>query len=377
MSSSNESTASDDQHDDQFNDTDSDLESSCSSDSSDDSDSQFSPTIVDINSMSFCKTHKPGRMVRGCRTCSVAFTVITDKNLLSRLFESDPSPSTSSGLKSRYGGRCDEIVPTMSLSDEVLDTVVDILAKGKFHGRSTWKEVIKKYLVLPAHQHDKLMNDLKCEDLFNKFRRDKRFKNIFKYQGEVRDCLEMFRLSQRPLFSMMDHLNTGLIVSRQFGESIGLVYPKNPPPRCGVNVPRESTSRSCLDNLKPESAADIIPCQNLSEFLRSLNLRGRDRDMIFDFVEGYRASVGRKILDFYLAVAANLNNIEDLLVFYFDLLSHSDASMKEVIRSKLASLFKGDIRDDILNSIKSAEKSNSTGIFGGNFTYQFASLLIN
>ena len=87
--------------------------------------------------------------------------------------------------------------------------------------------------------------------------------------------------------------------------------------------------------------------------------------MIFDFVEGYRASVGRKIFDFYLAVAANLNNIEDLLVFYFDLLSHSDASMKEVIRSKLASLFKGDIRDDILNSIKSAEKSNSTGIFGG------------
>ena len=361
MSSSNESS-SDDQHDDQYKDTD----TSSFSDSSEDSDSQISPTTVDINSLSFCKTHKPGKMVRGCPTCSVALTAITDTKLLSRLFESDPSPSTSSGLKSRYGGRCDEIVPTMSLSDEVLDTVVDILAKGKFHGRSTWKEVIKKYLVLPPHQHDKLMNDLKSEDLFNKFRREKQFRNIFKYQGEVRDCLEMFRLSQRPLFSMMEHLNSGLIVSRQFGESIGLVYPKTPPPRCGVNVPRESTSRSSLDNLKPESAADIIPCQNLSDFLHSLNLRGRDRDLITDFVEGYRASIGRKILDFYMSVAANLNNIEDLLVFYFDLLSHSDASMKEVIRSKLASLFKGDIRDDILNSIKSAEKSNSTGIFGGN-----------
>ena len=141
MSSSNESS-SDDQHDDQYKDTDSDTSSS--SDSSAESDSQISPTTVDINSMSFCMTHKPGKMVRGCPTCSVALMTITDTNLLSRLFESDSSASTSSGLKSRYGGRCDEIVPTMSLSDEVLDTVVDILSKGKFHGKSTWKEVIKQ-----------------------------------------------------------------------------------------------------------------------------------------------------------------------------------------------------------------------------------------
>ena len=92
-------------------------------------------------------------------------------------------------------GRCDETVPTMSISDEVLDTVADILSQGQFKGRSTWHEVVKKYLVLPQSQHDKLTDDLKSEDVFNKFRKQKRFNAVFKYQGEVRDYLKNLCLS--------------------------------------------------------------------------------------------------------------------------------------------------------------------------------------
>ena len=179
----------------------------------------------DLNSVSLCSTHKPGKMVRTCKSCSVALKIISDSRIVSKLFD-EPS---ASGLKSRYGGRCDDVIPTMSLSDEVLDTVLDILSKGQFKGgRTTFADITRKYLVLPHHQHKKLTDDLMNEEVFNKLKRDKRHRNIFRFQGEIRDCLKYFRLSERPVFSIMDMLNTKLSVTRKFGESIGLVYPLIP-----------------------------------------------------------------------------------------------------------------------------------------------------
>ena len=83
-------------------------------------------------------------------------------------------------------------MPTMSLSDDVLDTIADILGQGQFNGgKSTWNEI-----VLPQLQHEKLSGDLKSEDIFNKFRKQKKFQYVFKYQGGLRDCLKNFRLSE-------------------------------------------------------------------------------------------------------------------------------------------------------------------------------------
>ena len=58
-------------------------------------------------------------MVGTCKSCSVALEIISDSRIVSKLFD---EPSTS-GLKSRYGGRCDDVIPTMSLSDEVSPTL--------------------------------------------------------------------------------------------------------------------------------------------------------------------------------------------------------------------------------------------------------------
>ena len=72
-------------------------------------------------------------------------------------------------------------MPTMSLSDDVLDTIADILGQGQFNGgKSTWNEI-----VLPQLQHEKLSGDLKSEDIFNKFRKQKKFQYVFKYQREL------------------------------------------------------------------------------------------------------------------------------------------------------------------------------------------------
>ena len=319
---------------------------------------------VNLSSVRFCSTHKPGKMIRTCQSCSVALTIISDDGIISKLFDESPA----STMKAKYRGRCDEIVPTMSLSDDVLDTVIDILSKGQFQGgRSTLADITKKYLVLPHHQHKKLTDDLKNEEVFNKFKRDSRFRNIFRFQAEIRDCLKSFRLAERPVFSIMDMLNTELNVTRKFGESIGLVYPLNPPARCGVNVPRESSSRTAANSLSfdSNSKADIFPIPDLTNLFEFLQLNVREEDAVLDFLKNYRSSIQEKVLDFYKSVSETLNNLEDLLVFHFDLWSHCDASMKELLRAKIASLFKGDIKEAILSSFKT---DKDAGLFGGTLT---------
>ena len=364
MSSSDDSDTS---RDDSYEfDTDRSVVSDPISDASSDIDSDVEvpeQSDLDLNSISFCSTHKPGKMLRTCLSCSVAFKIISDDRIIAKLFSE--LPASASDLKAKYRGRCDEIVPTMFLSDDVLDIVIDILNKGQFQGgRSTLADITKKYLVLPHHQHKKLSDDLENEEVFNKFKKDSRFRNIFRFQTEIRDCLKSFRLAERPVFSIMDMLNTELNVTRNFGESIGLVYPQIPPARCGVNVPRDSSSRITANSLSfdSKSKAEIFPIPDPGNLFQFLQLDNRKEDAVLDYLENYRSSIQDKVMDFYKSVADTLNNLEDLLVFHFDLWSHCDASMKELLRAKLVSLFKGDVRDAILRSIKS---DKDVGLFGG------------
>ena len=320
---------------------------------------------VDLKSFQFCKTHQPGEMRKSCQDCSIALKVISDKNLISRLFtNSDTVKAASfpSGMKARFKGRCDQVVPTMSLSEEMLDTAKDLLSKGKFASKAAWNDVVKKHLVLPDNQHHALSGDLKSEDVFNKFRKDRRFKNIFKYQAEIRDCLKFYRLAERPVFSVVDILNSQLTAVRKFGEDIGLKYPESAPPRSGnVSVPRHA--RSTANILEFSSAADAMPIP--AELLDSIDWsRNDDKDKIIDAMEEYRLTMGKKMVFLYSSISDALNNMEDLLIFHFDLWSHCDASMKELLRSKLAALFKNDVRDEILSSLNSKFDKDG-GIFGG------------
>ena len=61
-------------------------------------------------------------------------------------------------------------------------------------------------------------------------------------------------------------------------------------------------------------------------------------------------------MDLYDKFSSSLNASDDLLIFYFDLLSHIDATLRELIRDKVASLFKKDIKSDVLS--QSSSKKN-------------------
>ena len=101
------------------------------------------------------------------------------------------------------------------------------------------------------------------------------------------------------------------------------------------------------------------------EFLDDAHLDRDIKEEIFDIVEEYCESVDDKIVDFYNSVADTLNKMDDFLIILFDLFSHVNASMKELLWAKLASLFKGDVCDEILLNLKKADKfSNANDIFG-------------
>ena len=125
--------------------------------------------------------------------------------------------SEESSLFSRYSGRCDEIQPTIELSDFVIKLAHDVLTKGKF--KKDWDRIVRKYLTLPSSQYEKLSQDIKLEDVFYQFKHDKRYKNLFKYHKEARIALKDLRIAQRPVFAVIQRLNKELLRFRDIGEA--------------------------------------------------------------------------------------------------------------------------------------------------------------
>ena len=71
-------------------------------------------------------------------------------------------------------------------------------------------------------------------------------------------------------------------------------------------------------------------------------------------------------MELYEIAANSLNNTDDKMIFYMDLYSHVDGSLRDLIRNKVASLFKGDIKSDLLIHSSSQKISGKPqGLFGG------------
>ena len=71
---------------------------------------------IDLSIASFCSIHKPWKMTRVCATCSTALAAIKPE-IAVQLLASGPS----SDILSKYSmGQCDEVKPTLSLSDNAL-----------------------------------------------------------------------------------------------------------------------------------------------------------------------------------------------------------------------------------------------------------------
>ena len=132
-----------------------------------------------------------------------------------------------------------------------------------------------------------------------------------------------------------------------------------------MNVPR--TGRNVPNKLYYETFENILPYPDLSDYVQKHNLSQEAETDLRNLLEVYRDRVSGKLVDLYEMFSKSLNASDDLLIFYFDLLSHIDATLRELIRDKVASLFKKDIKSEVLSqsSSKKNKEENNVGYFGG------------
>ena len=362
MSDSEESSSSHDHDDNQYrSDPDPDNISS-SSDEEIEQDSDHD----DISKYHFCPDHKAGSMKKECSSCSAALSVISDPGLVSRLLSATDTNADAENLK-RYKGRCDDVEPTISLSPSIVELAKETFNSGKFRDRKVWKDIIQKYLTLSHSDHLKLTEDISAEDVFNKFRGDKKYNYIFKFMSDMKEAIKDLRLAQRLLFSIIQNLNGDMTDLRKFGEDIGIDFPKFAPPRKGTKVPR--AGGKVPDLLDYESCVNIFPRPDLSQFLAATRLTDDESEILEEMFDNYREDVVKTFMTLFRTQASALTSYDDKLIFYRSIYSHVDACLKDLMRDKMASFFKPEIKSEILSKSSSAVKDssrNSSGLFGGN-----------
>ena len=135
------------------------------------------------------------------------------------------------------------------------------------------------------------------------------------------------------------------------------------PPRVGANVPRNG--RAILDSLRYLEFDSIFPVPDISEFTDQLPEDAAGALAVV--FENYQANVGKQFMKLYNSYAAHLNAADDWFIFHSDLYSHVDAGFRDLIRDRLASIFKKDIKIDVIghSSSRALKDEKSLGLLGG------------
>ena len=317
-------------------------------------------SIVGNNNLKLCLVHKAGSMTLDCKHCKAALGLITDVNIKTLLTQN----SSHSGLVSRYAGRCDEQTPTLTLGAASLEIGQSIFTKGVFKDRKSWQQIVKQFLTLPQAQHELLTVDIKTKDIISKYKNEKRFQYIFRFQKDIVDIQKNLRLSQRPLLSLIEKNHEAILSVRQLGGDAGLTFPVVAPVKVGGTVPREGHELS--DQLHVDSSDGLFPSPDLETLINSAGLNELQAQKVVDFIDGFNASMRVKYMELFNVTSKYVNVAEDQLVFYTDLYSHVDASLREVLREKMASLFRSHIKSDILKQTSSKHLAGKPGgLFGG------------
>ena len=331
-------------------------------DDSDEEESEDEQVKVDRDNIKLCPKHGYGQMTKSCVTCSAAFSLISDKKLIKEL--SSGSSSKADDLLSRYGGRVDSIKPTLKLDPSTIKLAQNIFTGGVWRDSKLWNDVIKSHLTLTPEQHEELNADIQSESLLRKYRRDSRFKHVWSYQRDLSDGLRNLRIGQRPLLSLIERTFEDLSKIREIGEKAGVEYPDVAPDKVdGVSVPK----REVPDKLKYTKHEDVLPRPDVQKFVQENGVSLDTANALITFIESYRKEVADQFMSLYDVTAAHLNDAESLLTFYTNLYGHIDGTFRDLIRNRVASLFRADIKADVLEltSSKKMKDEKATGYFGG------------
>ena len=345
----------------------SDVEEEDSDDESDDHGSQddvpHEQQGASTGVLKLCPNHNRGEMTNTCQSCSAAFALIKDKKIIAEL----SGNSDSSDLLSRYSGKCDAIETTLFLASDTVKLAQNVFTRGTFRDKKVWSDIVKNYLTLPHDQHEDLNLDIQSENILKKFKSEKRFQHLFSYQRDLADSLRSLRIGQRPLFAVIERTNTDIDGLRSIADRAGFSFPQVAPVKDGVNVPRNGNL--VPDKLKYTDVKNVLPLplSDIMDFVHENNLSQEAVEALSKLFDNYRDLVVSMFVEMFTLFSTYINSAEDYLQFYTQLYSHCDATIRNLIRNKVASLFKDNVKSDILEQSgqKKMLEEKPSGLFGG------------
>ena len=105
-----------------------------------------------------------------------------------------------------------------------------------------------------------------------------------------------------------------------------------------------------LDGCKNATQVCYVTCK----YVINLSILQEDADTIRKNVlvnsqalDGYRLKVVDDVAKLYDNMSAGVVSIDAMLGFYFELYGHCDGSIRDLIRSKMASLFRNNLKDAV------------------------------
>ena len=276
-------------------------------------------------------------------------------------------------LEDRFVERSDEKPPSLSLSEEMLQFGRKIFSQGKYQTKGHFEALVKDHLQLSRQDHARLQQDIVLEPSLRKFERDGRFKHVFLYQEQVTRCIKDLRVNVRPLFSAYESQGSMMSDLKELGSQLGLQFLAVPPTKPASIGPRQVVDRFQYQEdlggiLKlPEMAdpLDGLVCVNeedaaVVELARQSNL---------GIMENYRSRCVDIVVKLFDISAAHVARMDDCLNLFFDMYGHVDGCLADLVRTKVASLFKSEVRSSLLSSVReddtARQATDNAGLMGG------------
>ena len=212
-----------------------------------------------------------------------ASSKIRDQNIIAEL----SGDLDSDSLLSRYKRRCDTITPSLSLSSSTAQLAVDVFNKGELADQ-VWTDLIRKFLTVSEAQHEMLSANIQSEHVLQRYKDEKRFKDVFAYHNDLVGALESLRISQRTIFSVVERTDADIKKLRNFGELSGMSYPEAVPVKDSSIVPR---GHSLPDKLKYSDLNGVFPPPDIAMFVLENNLSPDIANILLEFLMSYRDTV--------------------------------------------------------------------------------------
>ena len=147
--------------------------------------------------------------------------------------------SQDSSLVDTFLQRTDKIEPTLVLSPVSMTIGSGVFGRTPY-AISHFNSVVNKFLRLDKEQNEILTKNLRDEDIFHKFEKDRRFQAHFDFKKNISMCLHDLWVIQRPIFMAVSDLHDFYMKIRAAGNGAGIQY-DGPGPQQSVFGPATVT----------------------------------------------------------------------------------------------------------------------------------------